>query len=79
MIGRVTSQTYAGGRVVDYTWDAANNLTRLTWPDGFDVDYVSDANNRVTQALDGARVLADVALSRRGRLCQRHERDPHLE
>ena len=59
-IGRVTSQTYAGGRVVGYDWDAANNLTRLTWPDGFAVDYVWDANNRVTQAQDGARLLRRV-------------------
>jgi len=67
-IGRVTSQTYAVGRVVGYDWDVSNNLEKLTWPDGFVVDYGWDANNRVDKALDGARVLADVAydaLSRR--------------
>jgi len=54
--------------VVSYDWDAANNLTKLTWPDGFDVDYTWDANNRVTAAKDGSRILASVsydALSRR--------------
>ena len=67
-IGRVTSQSHNGETMVSYEWDAANNLTKLTWPDGFDVDYVWDANNRVTQAKDGTRVLASVAydaLSRR--------------
>ena len=67
-IGRVTSQKHNGSVTVSYEWDAANNLTKLTWPDGFDVDYLWDANNRITQAKDGSRVLASVtydALSRR--------------
>ena len=67
-IGRVTSQSHNASLPVAYEWDAANNLTKLTWPDGFDVDYTWDANNRVTAAKDGTRVLASVAydaLSRR--------------
>ena len=60
-IGRVASQSHNGSFTVSYDWDAANNLTKLTWPDGFEVDYIWDANNRVVEAKDGARILASIA------------------
>ncbi len=67
--GRIaSSQTTGPTKTVNYQYDPAGNLTKLTHPDGFDVDFVYDALNRVTAAKDGARVLASVsydALSRR--------------
>ena len=61
-------QKHNGVLPVSYDYDAANNLTKLTYPDGWEVVFEYDDHNRIEFAKDGARTLASVsydALSRR--------------
>jgi len=70
-IGRLDWREENSAKRVTLAYDAADNLTSVTYPDTWRVDYVYDALGRVTHANDNngtARTLAEVAyddLSRR--------------
>ena len=46
-LGRMKSATTYGVMPVSYDYDAASNLTRLTYPDSWAVDFTYDALNQI--------------------------------
>ncbi|MFA6219948.1 MAG: hypothetical protein WC692_09260 [Erythrobacter sp.] len=64
-LGRLTSESQPYG-TASYQYDAAGQLTRLTWPDAFYVNYDHDLLGRITKirengATSGIGVLASYA------------------
>ncbi len=53
-LNRVTSHTDLRGDTIGYSYDAAGNLARITYPDGKTVRYDYDAAQRLTQVTDWA-------------------------
>ena len=51
-LGRLSSATFPGSKVVAYQYDAAGNRTRITYPDGRVVDYTYDDGNRMATVTD---------------------------
>lgn len=54
LLGRLTQFTDAAGKVLQYTYDSAGNLTTLTYPDQKQVTYGYDAARRLTSVTDWA-------------------------
>ena len=70
-LGRMTAEEHLGVGVY-YQWDAASNLTRITWPDGYYARYVHDLTGAIIQVREngvtsGAGVLATYAYDQLGR------------
>lgn len=50
--GRLAKVTDHNGRITGYGYDAAGNITGITYPDHSTVSYSYDKNNRLTKATD---------------------------
>ena len=67
-LGRLLWKRHNNTAQISYTYNAASQLTRLTYPDGFYVDYAYDGLGRVKSAVDGgSSTLASVAYDDYGR------------
>lgn len=70
-LGRLESQSHNGSKTISYVYDAAANVTKITYPDGWEADFVYDGLNRVTAANDNngstPRTLATLSYDRRSR------------
>ena len=52
--GRLTSKSHHNGTMaISYNYDAAGNVTQLSYPDGWQAQYTYDALSRVTQVKEG--------------------------
>ncbi|WP_169823641.1 glycoside hydrolase domain-containing protein [Anaerobium acetethylicum] len=51
-LNRVSEKTDVNNKTIRYTYDAAGNLTVLTYPDQTSVTYSYDSENRMTSATD---------------------------
>jgi RHS repeat-associated protein len=63
--GRATGR--GGNWSTSYVWDAASNMTSVTYPDGSVFTYAYDALNRTSAALQGTTTLASLAYDALGR------------
>jgi RHS repeat-associated protein len=60
--------TNADGDLIQYRYDANNNLTRLTYPDGKQVNYTYNARNLLESVTDWAGRITTYQYDRIGRL-----------
>ncbi len=71
--GRLTAKLHdlgggGGTTSIGYAYDAASNVTQLTYPDGWFATHEYDALNRLDRILEnGTRVLADYAYDKQSR------------
>jgi RHS repeat-associated protein len=68
--GRLTQYVDGAGNVMGYQYDAAGNLSVLTYPDGKTVTYGYDAANRMTSVTDWAGRVTTYTYNPAGRLTQ---------
>jgi RHS repeat-associated protein len=68
--GRMLSYTDEAGQRTGYSYDAAGNLIRLTYPDGVTVSYTYNAAGRVTSVTDWAQRVTEFTYDRLGRLAR---------
>lgn len=52
LTGRLGAVTDHNGRKTGYAYDAAGNITGITYPDASEVRYFFDKNNRMTKVMD---------------------------
>jgi len=78
-LNRITSYTDTRGNNIQYTYDQAGNLTRLTYPDGKQVNYIYDATNQLTAVTDWANRTTSYTYDPNGRLIQTNRPDGSIE
>jgi RHS repeat-associated protein len=66
--GRLKSFITADGELIQYQYDASNNLTRLTYPDGKQVNYIYNARNLLETVTDWSNRTTTYTYDRLGRL-----------
>jgi RHS repeat-associated protein len=66
--GRLKSFITADGDLIQYQYDASNNLTRLTYPDGKQVNYTYNARNLLETVTDWSNRTTTYTYDRLGRL-----------
>ncbi len=66
--GRLKSFITADGDLIQYVYDASNNLTRLTYPDGKQVNYTYNSRNLLETVTDWSNRVTTYTYDRLGRL-----------
>jgi RHS repeat-associated protein len=67
-LGRSKTFTTADGDLIQYLYDANNNLTRLTYPDGKQVNYTYNSRNLLATVTDWSSRVTSYSYDRLGRL-----------
>lgn len=78
-LNRVTSYTDGDDNLIQYAYDAAGNLTTLTYPDGKAVTYTYDAANRLNTVTDWASRETSYSYDKNGRLMTTSRPDGSVE
>jgi RHS repeat-associated protein len=67
-LGRLKTVTTADSDLIQFLYDANNNLTRLTYPDGKQVNYTHNSRNLLATITDWSNRVTSYSYDRLGRL-----------